>query len=97
MTYPYPVLLPYTSILTEYEILLIIFLYKCVVSYICLQDPIHLYRACCFMEWCAVEMPDTEQHAPDRPASLFEGLLGRLYLAADITSPEDATFPAFSL
>ncbi|KPI91458.1 LanC-like protein 2 [Papilio xuthus] len=61
------------------------------------KDPIHLYRACCFMEWCAVEMPDTEQHPPDRPASLFEGLLGRLCLAEDISSPEDAMFPAFTL
>lgn len=57
----------------------------------------YLYRACCFMEWCAVERPGTELHRPDRPASLFEGLLGRIYLAADIINPSEAKFPAFCL
>ncbi|XP_045445757.1 glutathione S-transferase LANCL1 [Melitaea cinxia] len=57
----------------------------------------YLYRACCFMEWCAVERSGTELHRPDRPASLFEGLLGRIYLAADIINPLEAKFPAFCL
>ncbi|CAH2086503.1 unnamed protein product [Euphydryas editha] len=61
------------------------------------KKPDHLYRACCFMEWCAVERPGTELHRPDRPASLFEGLLGRVYLAADIINPLEAKFPAFCL
>ncbi|KAL0893873.1 hypothetical protein ABMA27_013978 [Loxostege sticticalis] len=61
------------------------------------KKPIHLYRACCFMEWCAVERPGTELHHPDRPASLFEGLVGRLYLAEDMTNNLDAKFPAFCL
>ncbi|CAK1552063.1 unnamed protein product [Leptosia nina] len=61
------------------------------------KKPIHLYRACCFMEWCAVERPGTELHRPDRPASLFEGLLGRIFLAEDITRPIDSKFPAFCL
>lgn len=61
------------------------------------QRPLYLYRACCFMEWCAVERPGTELHRPDRPASLFEGLSGRLYLAEDITRIAEARFPAFGL
>ncbi|XP_059054455.1 glutathione S-transferase LANCL1-like isoform X2 [Achroia grisella] len=61
------------------------------------QEPLHLYRACCFMEWCAVERSGTELHRPDRPASLFEGLVGRLYLAEDITHISDAKFPALCL
>ncbi|CAG4981145.1 unnamed protein product [Parnassius apollo] len=61
------------------------------------KDPLHLYRACRFMEWCVAEKDGTELHTPDRPASLFEGLLGRLYLAEDIIRPDDAKFPAFTL
>ncbi|XP_026746767.1 lanC-like protein 2 isoform X1 [Trichoplusia ni] len=61
------------------------------------KRPLYLYRACCFMEWCAVERPGTELHRPDRPASLFEGLSGRLYLAEDITRIAEARFPAFGL
>ncbi|CAF4772574.1 unnamed protein product [Pieris macdunnoughi] len=61
------------------------------------KKPVHLYRACCFMEWCAVERPGTELHRPDRPACLFEGLLGRIFLAEDITRPMDSRFPAFCL
>lgn len=41
------------------------------------KKPEYLYRACCFMEWCAVARLGTELHHPDRPASLFEGLMGR--------------------
>ncbi|KAJ8722736.1 hypothetical protein PYW07_003916 [Mythimna separata] len=61
------------------------------------KKPMYLYQACCFMEWCAVERTGTELHHPDRPASLFEGLVGRIYLAEDITRALDAKFPAFSL
>ncbi|XP_034840238.1 lanC-like protein 2 [Maniola hyperantus] len=61
------------------------------------KNPQHLYRACCFMEWCVAERPGTELHRPDRPASLFEGLLGRIYLAEDIMHPLQAKFPAFCL
>ncbi|VVD05218.1 unnamed protein product [Leptidea sinapis] len=61
------------------------------------KKPVHLYRACCFMEWCALERPGSQLHQPDRPASLFEGLLGRIYLAEDINKPMDALFPAFCL
>ena len=43
------------------------------------------------------ERPGTEMHRPDRPASLFEGLLGRLYLAEDILQPLNAKFPAMCL
>lgn len=57
----------------------------------------YLYRACCFLEWCAVERQGTELHRPDRPASLFEGLLGRLYLAEDIKNVLDCKFPAFTI
>lgn len=62
-----------------------------------LQKPLYLYRASCFMEWCAVARPGTELHRPDRPASLFEGLLGRLYLAEEICHPMDAKFPGFTV
>ncbi|KAI8435024.1 hypothetical protein MSG28_003459 [Choristoneura fumiferana] len=61
------------------------------------KKPVHLYRACCFMEWCALERPGTELHAPDRPASLYEGLTGRLYLAEDLLRVSEAKFPAFTL
>ncbi|XP_021181235.3 lanC-like protein 2 [Helicoverpa armigera] len=61
------------------------------------KKPMYLYRASCFMEWCAVERSGTELHHPDRPASLFEGLGGRLYLAEDITRIMDAKFPAFTV
>ncbi|XP_050345260.1 glutathione S-transferase LANCL1-like [Nymphalis io] len=61
------------------------------------KSAVHLYRACCFMEWSACERPGSELHRPDRPASLFEGLLGRIYLAADIVNPLEAKFPAFCL
>uniref|UniRef100_A0A2A4JWT8 LanC-like protein 2 n=1 Tax=Heliothis virescens TaxID=7102 RepID=A0A2A4JWT8_HELVI len=61
------------------------------------KKPMYLYRACCFMEWCAVERCGAELHHPDRPASLFEGLTGRLYLAEDITRVLDAKFPAFTI
>lgn len=49
------------------------------------------------MEWCAVERTGTELHHPDRPASLFEGLVGRIYLAEDIARALEAKFPAFTL
>ncbi|KOB78189.1 GPCRorphan/putative Class B Family, partial [Operophtera brumata] len=61
------------------------------------KKPMYLYRAGCFMEWCAVARPGTELHRPDRPASLFEGLLGRLFLAEDICHAMDARFPGFSV
>ncbi|XP_041977181.1 lanC-like protein 2 isoform X2 [Aricia agestis] len=61
------------------------------------KEPQHLHRACAFMEWCMDERPGTEQHKPDRPASLFEGLLGRIYLAEDIMDPLNSKFPAFCL
>ncbi|XP_072944196.1 lanC-like protein 2 isoform X2 [Epargyreus clarus] len=61
------------------------------------KKPVHLYRAYCFMEWCALERPGTELHRPDRPASLFEGTLGRIYLAEQIIRPLDAKFPAYTL
>ncbi|XP_013186554.2 glutathione S-transferase LANCL1 [Amyelois transitella] len=61
------------------------------------KNPMHLYRACCFMEWCALERPGTELHRPDRPASLFEGMVGRIYLAEDMSRVLNAKFPAFCL
>lgn len=61
------------------------------------QNPMHLYRACCFMEWCAVERPGTELHRPDRPASLFEGLVGRLFLAEEMCHAMDAKFPGLTV
>ncbi|XP_068629686.1 lanC-like protein 2 isoform X2 [Battus philenor] len=72
--------------------------YSFLYMYQATKDPIHLYRACCFMQWCLMEKSGTELHSPDRPASLFEGLLGRLYLAKDMMFTLDKVkFPAFSL
>ncbi|XP_032513938.2 lanC-like protein 2 isoform X2 [Danaus plexippus] len=62
-----------------------------------LKKPVYLHRAGCFMEWCAVERQGTELHRPDRPASLFEGLLGRIYLVEDIINPQTALFPGLCL
>ncbi|CAH0720806.1 unnamed protein product, partial [Brenthis ino] len=61
------------------------------------KKSIHLYRACCFMEWCMSARAGSELRRPDRPACLFEGLLGRIYLAADILHPLHAKFPAMCL
>ncbi|XP_047527785.1 glutathione S-transferase LANCL1-like isoform X1 [Vanessa atalanta] len=61
------------------------------------KKAVYLYRACCFVEWCACGRAGSELRRPDRPASLFEGLLGRIYLAADIVNPMEAKFPAFCL
>nr|XP_004924851.2 glutathione S-transferase LANCL1 isoform X1 [Bombyx mori] len=61
------------------------------------KKALHLYRACCFMEWCALERPGTELHRPDRPISLFEGVIGRLYLVEELAHAMDARFPALSI
>ncbi|XP_063378086.1 lanC-like protein 2 isoform X1 [Cydia fagiglandana] len=61
------------------------------------KEPIHLYRACCFTEWCCLERSGTELAPPERPASLFEGLVGRLYLARDLQNLPVAHFPAYTL
>ncbi|XP_063620347.1 lanC-like protein 2 isoform X2 [Cydia splendana] len=61
------------------------------------KEPIHLYRACCFTEWCCLERSGTELMPPERPASLFEGLVGRLYLAGDLQNLPLAHFPAYTV
>lgn len=61
------------------------------------QKQIHLYRAYCFMDWCMAEKSNSETHKPDRPASLFEGLLGRIYLADELLNIKDAKFPAYTV
>ncbi|XP_063531099.1 lanC-like protein 2 isoform X1 [Cydia strobilella] len=61
------------------------------------KESIHLYRACCFTEWCCLERSGTELQPPERPASLFEGLVGRLYLARDLQSLPVAHFPAYTV
>lgn len=61
------------------------------------KDPKHLHRACCFAHWCLSEEDHTEGHKPDRPASLFEGLSGRLYFLNDLTHIMNAKFPAFTV
>ncbi|KAI5633085.1 lanthionine synthetase c-like protein domain-containing protein [Phthorimaea operculella] len=57
------------------------------------KKPMHLYRACCFADWCVSEREGSERHRPDRPASLFEGLVGRLYFLEDLQRPMQACFP----
>ncbi|XP_047988051.1 lanC-like protein 2 [Leguminivora glycinivorella] len=61
------------------------------------KQPIHLYRACCFTEWCCLERSGTELQPPERPASLFEGLVGRLLLARDMQAVQLAHFPAYTV
>ncbi|GBP30665.1 LanC-like protein 2 [Eumeta japonica] len=61
------------------------------------KKPVHLYRAARFMEWCLDERKGTEHHRPDRPASLFEGVVGRVYLAQDFKDILNAQFPAFTV
>lgn len=38
-----------------------------------------------------------EEHYPDRPESLFEGIAGRTYFLLDIQNPMAARFPGFGL
>lgn len=61
------------------------------------QDPRHLYRAIKFAEWCVDYTPEHEEHKPDHPVSLFEGLTGRLYLLEDMKNPLNAKFPAYTI
>ncbi|XP_023948464.2 glutathione S-transferase LANCL1 [Bicyclus anynana] len=61
------------------------------------KKKLYIHRACCFMEWCILEHPGTEQHPPDRPASLFEGVIGPICLAEAIMHPLQSKFPAFCL
>ncbi|KAL4705148.1 hypothetical protein ACJJTC_018719 [Scirpophaga incertulas] len=61
------------------------------------KEPKHLYRACCFTKWCILERSGTQRHHPDRPASLFEGLVGSINLAEDLKNINEARFPGFCL
>lgn len=60
------------------------------------KDPIYLYRAVKFAEWC-FEMEKRKCRTPDRPMSLFEGLAGPIYYFASLLNIETAAFPAFQL
>ncbi|KAF2895694.1 hypothetical protein ILUMI_10474 [Ignelater luminosus] len=61
------------------------------------KDEKHLYRAIKFAEWCINYTKDHEEHSPDRPLSLFEGIAGPMYLLLDIQKPMEAKFPGFTL
>lgn len=61
------------------------------------QEEKHLYRAIKFSEWCYDYTRDHEEHPPDRPLSLYEGISGPLYLLIDIQKPLEAKFPGFTL
>lgn len=61
------------------------------------QDQKQLYRAMKFAEWCLDYTPRHEEHFPDRPLSLYEGIAGPMYLLLDIQKPLEAKFPGFTL
>ncbi|KAG5891381.1 hypothetical protein JTB14_020110 [Gonioctena quinquepunctata] len=61
------------------------------------EEEKHLYRATKFAEWCLDYTKDHEEHSPDRPLSLFEGIAGPMYLLLDIQMPYEAKFPGFTL
>ncbi|KAJ8910863.1 hypothetical protein NQ315_010810 [Exocentrus adspersus] len=61
------------------------------------KDEKHLYRAIKFAEWCLDYTSEHEQHRPDRPLSLYEGIAGPMYLLLDIQKPMEAKFPGFTL
>ncbi|XP_022918485.1 lanC-like protein 2 [Onthophagus taurus] len=61
------------------------------------KDLKHLYRAIKFAEWCIDYTKEHEEHEPDRPLSLFEGIAGPMYLLVDIQKPMHAKFPGFTL
>lgn len=71
--------------------------YAFIQMYQATKKPVYLYRACCFTEWCVLERPETQLHPPDKPGSLFEGLVGRVYLVEDMMNILEAKFPAYSL
>lgn len=56
-----------------------------------------LYRAIKFAEYCLDYTKQKEEHSPDRPVSLYEGISGPMYLLLDIQDPENAKFPGFTL
>lgn len=61
------------------------------------KDDKHLYRAIKFAEWCMESNAAHEEHRPDNPISLFEGIIGRLYFLQDMKNPMEAKFPAYDL
>lgn len=61
------------------------------------KDMKHLYRAIKFTEWCVAYTREHEEYSPDRPASLFEGVAGPMYLLMDIQDPENSKFPGYTL
>ncbi|EDV26676.1 uncharacterized protein TRIADDRAFT_54925 [Trichoplax adhaerens] len=69
-------------------------------AFLCLyrltKDPIHLYRATRFAEWC---MDSTNHHArvADSPYSLMEGLAGTLCFLLDMLNVKKSALPAFEL
>ncbi|KAF6208776.1 hypothetical protein GE061_014516 [Apolygus lucorum] len=58
------------------------------------KEPRDLYRAAAFMEWC-LSYPKCQGLKPDRPYSLYEGIMGLLYFLTDLKNPLDAAFPGF--
>lgn len=56
-----------------------------------------MYRAVKFAEWVVDYTREHEEHYPDRPLSLFEGIAGRMYFLLDLQDPMEARFPGFSL
>lgn len=61
------------------------------------QDEKYLYRAIKFAEWCFDYSKEHEEHSPDRPLSLFEGVSGPMYFLLDMKNPLKAKFPGFTL
>ncbi|KAK9889522.1 hypothetical protein WA026_006876 [Henosepilachna vigintioctopunctata] len=61
------------------------------------QDDLHLYRAVRFAEWCLDYKKSHEEHSPDRPISLFEGIAGPMYYLLDLENPLEAKFPGYTI
>ena len=60
-------------------------------------DPRDLHRALHFARHSWSERVTREQRTPDRPWSLYEGLMGTLCFYLDCLEPERARFPAFEV
>lgn len=57
------------------------------------EDPKYLYRANCFFEFMGTETFQDQARTPDNPLSLYEGAAGTVCYLADLTHPQQASFP----
>lgn len=57
------------------------------------RDPKYLYRANEFLKFMGTDIFMKEARTPDYPYSLYEGLAGTACYVADVSSPDQASFP----